>query len=173
MEQIYALNPKPSRAASGGVRHVPGVQGVKRPPAPQAERGFNRVGSRVRFARASVCREGGAISRQAGSAAPDLSISGVQPVEPKASKAGGEVVGRPTSHILPFKAVSRSVIGLSLDAPGASSARAATGQLVDLVMRGGQAKRGRRRRRKWRSAHLRVVPTQRARRCRGVYFKTR
>jgi hypothetical protein len=63
-------NPKRLRRRSARARGAWGATSHE----PLAERVFNRVGSRVRFARASVCREGGSFSRQAGSAAPDLFI---------------------------------------------------------------------------------------------------
>lgn len=109
--------------------------GGRAPPHTPARGFLVRAGSRVRFARASVRRGGGALPRRAGGAAPDLSTfrADHRPAQSRGNwlprcwvgdkrsasdrravgeSAGGEGGGWPTSHILPCLSLVSTVPGV-------------------------------------------------------------
>ena len=124
----------PPAALRGSLAGRQGCGGKSIPHTPA--RGFLvRAGSRVRFARASVRRGGGALPRRAGGAAPDLSTfrADHRPAQSRGNSlpwcwvgdkrsasdrraggesAGGEGGGWPTSHILPCLSLVSTVPGV-------------------------------------------------------------
>ena len=124
----------PPAALRGSLAGRQGCGGKSIPHTPA--RGFLvRAGSRVRFARASVRRGGGALPRRAGGAAPDLSTfrADHRPSQSRGNllpwcwvgdkrsasdrravgeSAGGEGGGWPTSHILPCLSLESPLSGV-------------------------------------------------------------
>lgn len=124
----------PPAALRGSLAGRQGCGGKSNPHTPA--RGFLvRAGSRVRFARASVRRGGGALPRRAGGAAPDLSTfrADHRPAQSRGNvlpwcwvgdkrsaserraageSAGGEGAGRYTSHILPCLSLGLPLSGV-------------------------------------------------------------